>query len=240
MGRLEAFGGSAWTGSLLEVRASDPALLQRALAFAVEHAHTVEHMDSPGGLLRLRLSGVETRPSAPVAQALIPAPELKKKKRASLLVIHNDFEGLMAAMMIANAAASQDMETEIFFSFWGVNLLRADQPRADLPKPKLSVLQRMFRWMMPKGPKRQQLGKMSFGGMGTAMMLKAMSDQNVMGLASLMQTAQEMDVKFVVCTMSMNIMGIHERDLVQLPNMSMAGVSAFVANTAGSDLHMVF
>src|SRR5690606_32274360 len=83
-----------------------------------------------------------------------------RENLCSILIIKNDFESLMAAMMVATTSAAQGMEVNVFFSFWGVNLLRGDRPRRDVAKQKVSFLQKMMQWMMPRGPQRQKMSKM--------------------------------------------------------------------------------
>src|SRR5690606_2715739 len=83
-----------------------------------------------------------------------------RENLCSILIIKNDFESLMAALMVATTSAAQGMEVNVFFSFWGVNLLRGERPRRDVAKQKVSVLQKMMQWMMPRGPQRQKMSKM--------------------------------------------------------------------------------
>lgn len=168
---------------------------------------------------------------------LVPAV---RENRCTLLVIKNDFESLMAAMMCASTAAAQGMETSIFFSFWGVNVLRADSPRRDVPKGKVSLLQKLMKWMMPRGPRRQKMSKMHMGGMGKGMMQYFMRKNNVLNLEQLMAAAAEQNVKFIVCSMSMGIMGIQKRDIVDLPNIEFAGVSTFIELSRRSSMSLVF
>src|SRR5690606_21996606 len=127
----------------------------------------------------------------------------------------------------------------IFFSFWGVNLLRAERPRAS-GEPPVSWMQKMMKWMMPKGPRRQKLSKMNMGGMGKGMMQLLMRRNNVMNMEELLTTAVDQNVKFVVCTMSMGIMGIQKRDLMDLPNLDYAGVTLFVEQSRQSAMSLVF
>ena len=185
-------------------------------------------------------------PVAPVpapseTTALVPttATGPSRENRATFLVLHNDLEALMAAMLCANGAAAMGMDTMIFFSFWGVNTLRADEPR-NLPGESRGWLQAAMQWMMPSGPERQRLGKMHMGGLGTGMMRYFMRKNNVLGLEQLMKEAVELDVKFVVCTMSMGVMGIQKRDLVDLPNMEFAGVTSFMESARRSAVSLVF
>lgn len=238
LGRVQAMGGAQWAGEKIGVSTTSPQLFQEVIAWAAGSGQTLLHVDAVRGELLFRVgegTGTSLAPT-PEPTAMVKA----QPKRATYLVIHNDFESLMAAMMIANTAAVQGMETTIFFSFWGVNLLRGDQPRQEKPDGKLTFIHRLFRMMMPRGPKRQPLSKMHFGGVGKSMMLASMKQQNVMSLESLVDAAVDNGVKFLVCTMSMNIMGIHKRDIIDLPNIEFAGVASFVADAAESDASMVF
>lgn len=169
--------------------------------------------------------------------ALVP---VNKTKKSTLLVLHNDLEALLAALMVATASASQGMEVVMFFSFWGVNLLRGDKPNPNVPKEKVSLAQRLFKFLMPKGPRKQALGQLNFGGFGSMMLGKIMKEKNVMSLEDMLQSAVDLDVKFIVCTMSMSVMGITKRDLVVLPNMQYAGVASFVQEAADSEMSMMF
>lgn len=236
--RVRALMGPEWTGEQMRVRSSDPGALQRVLGVVTGAGHELARFDAGAGELVFVVSGDADAHASP-SQALVPAAR-PLPERAEFLVIHNDFESLMAAMMVANTSAAQGLETSVFFSFWGVNLLRGDRPRPDAPKPKLTIIHRLFRWMMPKGPSRQPLSKMHFGGAGKAMMLSSMRSQNVMSLEQLVDAAVEAGVKFKVCTMSMNIMGIHKQDIVDLPNVEFAGVASFVGGASTADVSMVF
>lgn len=178
---------------------------------------------------------------APVAAPQLPAlaaDAVPRENRATLLVLHNDLEALLAAMLVANACAATGMQTVVFFSFWGVNALRGHNPDAK-PEPK-GFLQRMMQWMMPAGPQAQVLGKMNMAGMGTGMMKHFMKQNNVLGLDELMQQAVEMGVTFQVCTMSMGVMGIQKADLMKLPNLEFAGVTSFAESSRRSAMSMVF
>ncbi|MCA9712938.1 MAG: DsrE/DsrF/DrsH-like family protein, partial [Myxococcales bacterium] len=159
-----------------------------------------------------------TLPASPLGFELAPRPETHAlatreatrerpaSERCTLLVLHNDHEALLAALLVANGAASQGMDTNVFFTFWGLNLLRGDTPNIMEPEERVGFLQRMMKWMMPRGPKRQPLGQMHFGGVGKGMLGSIMKRQNIMMLPDLMRTAQELGVRFTACTMSMSVM----------------------------------
>jgi TusA-related sulfurtransferase/peroxiredoxin family protein len=158
----------------------------------------------------------------------------------TLLVLHNDLEALLAALLVANGAAAAGMKVMIFFTFWGLNTLRGEGPNPAAPASPASFFQRVFKWMMPKGPRRQQLGQLNFGGAGSAILGSIMRQQNVSDLPSLLSSAQEQGVRFVACTMSMGVMGISKRDLHPYSNLEFAGVATFVDAAKSSKMSLVF
>jgi TusA-related sulfurtransferase/peroxiredoxin family protein len=179
---------------------------------------------------------VAPRPSSETALA----PTHQTSNRCTLLVLHNDHEALLAALLVANGAAAQGMETSLFFTFWGLNLLRGDHPDPTQPRERVGIMQRLMKWMMPKGPTRQKLGQMHFGGFGKGMLNSIMRSQNILGLPELMRSALELGVTFTACTMSMGVMGITKRDLYPYPNLEYAGVATFVDRARQSSISLVF
>ena len=137
----------------------------------------------------------------------------------SLILFSGDFDKTMAAMIIANGAAAMGNEVTIFFTFWGLNLLR----KTEKIKVKKSFMDKMFGAMMPKGPDNAKLSQMSWA---TGQMKKTMKKKNVMELKKLMDDAQAMDVRFIACTMSMDVMGITKEELID--GIDYAGVATYI------------
>lgn len=198
----------------------------------------IEHRES---IIEARVR-VDPASSKTESRALAkPAPMIQSDaERCTLLILHNDHEALLAALLIANGAAAQGMETSVFFTFWGLNLLRDQHPDLTQPKPKIGFMQRLMKWMMPKGPERQPLGQMNFGGLGKGMLSSIMRQQQIMTLPELMDNAQQLGVRFTACTMSMSVMGIDRRDLHPYPNLDYGGVASFVDDARSSVISMVF
>ncbi|MDP2307968.1 MAG: DsrE/DsrF/DrsH-like family protein [Pseudomonadota bacterium] len=241
---------------------ADAGPLSSALfAWAAALGATVGDLQVEHGVLRAGLdlptAPAPARPTAPAparpvadaprAEATPPAARASaapepEEALCTLLVLRNDFESLMAALMVANASAAQGMQVSIFFSFWGVNLLRGEAPRSlvGVPTTRVSPLHAMMKWMMPRGPNRQKMSKMHMGGVGTAMMRFFMREQNVLGLAELLDEAARQDVRFCVCTMSMGVMGIQKADLMDLANIEFGGVTTFTERARRSALSLVF
>jgi peroxiredoxin family protein/TusA-related sulfurtransferase len=181
-------------------------------------------------------------PAALAAQAAEPAPPADlapRENMTTLLVLRNDYEALLSALMVANSSASQGMNVEVYFAFWGINLLRGETRRPSDEKPP-GFLQRMMRWMMPRGPRRQKLSKMNWGGVGKFMLELFMKQRNVLSLEQLMEEAVRQNVQFKVCSMSMGVMGIQRADLMELPNISFGGVTSFSEAARRSSFSLVF
>lgn len=88
--------------------------------------------------------------------------------KSTMVVFSGDMDKALASFIIANGAAAMGKEVTMFFTFWGLNILR----RSEKVNVKKSFIEKMFGFMMPKGVNKLQLSKMNMGGMGTAMMKK--------------------------------------------------------------------
>ncbi|MCA9656287.1 MAG: DsrE/DsrF/DrsH-like family protein, partial [Myxococcales bacterium] len=238
--RLEQLEASLQTveGSQLRVLADDPAFGLELVQWAAAAGHRLLGLDARDGIsAELELARVTTALAPVQSQALAPALD---EPQCTLLVLHNDREALLAALLVAVGAAAQGMGVMMFFTFWGLNLLRGDGPNPSVPAEKVSWAQRMFKWMMPRGPRRQKLGKLDMGGIGRTMLGSIMKRYELMDIPELMAAAEEQGVRFVACTMSMQVMGITKRDLAARDNLEFGGVAAFVESASRSRVSLTF
>jgi peroxiredoxin family protein len=154
---------------------------------------------------------------------------IMEKTDKSMVVFSGDFDKALASFIIANGAAAMGRKVTMFFTFWGLNVLRKDEKI----NVKKNFMEKMFGAMMPRGSKKLKLSKMNMGGMGSAMMKKIMKDKNVDSLEALIKQAQNNGVRMVACTMSMDVMGIKEEEL--LDGIEYAGVATFLSSAEKSD-----
>ena len=143
-------------------------------------------------------------------------------RRKTMVIFSNDMDKMLAAFIISNGAAAMGSEVTLFFTFWGLNILRKDS-KVKVPK---GMVEKMFGIMMPRGPKKTVLSKMHMMGMGTAMMQWVMRKKNVYSLSFLIEQAQKAGIRFVACTMSMDIMGIKKEELID--GIEFGGVSYYL------------
>ena len=152
--------------------------------------------------------------------------------KKTIVVFSGDFDKAMAAFIIANGAAATGSEVTLFFTFWGLNILR----RAEQVPVEKNLIEKMFGWMMPRGATKLKLSKMNMGGMGTQMMKGIMKKKNVLSLPELIGTAKQNGVRLVGCTMTMDLMGIRKEELID--GVEEGGVAMYLnqAEAAGVNL----
>ena len=150
----------------------------------------------------------------------------------TLIVFSGDLDKVLASFIIANGAAAMGRPVTMFFTFWGLNVLR----KAEAQKVRKSFIEKMFGFMMPRGTGKLKLSKMNMGGMGTAMMKKVMEDKNVDSLESLMKHAMDSGIRLIACTMSMDIMGIKKEELID--GVEFAGVASYLGDAEESNVNL--
>lgn len=131
-----------------------------------------------------------------------------REDKKTIIVFSNDMDKVMAAFVIATGAAAMGDEVTMFFTFWGLNVLRDAKKKAQ----GKSFLEKMFGAMMPKGVEKLPLSKMNFLGIGPKLMKYMMKKKNVMMLPEMIKQAQELGIKMVACSMSMDVMGIKKKN----------------------------
>ena len=202
-------------GETLAVKTTDPGFLADIPSWCNSTGNTlISAAPAGGGVYEavLRKGGAAT-------------PELAggvSTKEKTIVVFSNDFDKVMAAFIIANGAAAMGSQVTLFFTFWGLNVLRKD----DKVRVKKTFVERLFGWMMPRGAKKLPLSKMNFAGMGKAMMLGIMKKKNVATLDALIGSAKGSGIKLVACAMSMDVMGIKEEELID--GVEIGGVAMYL------------
>lgn len=155
------------------------------------------------------------------------------KNNKSMIVFSNDLDKAIASFIIANGAASMGRKVTMFFTFWGLNILREPKNTTSIKKDFIS---RMFGVMMPKGSRKLSLSKMNMAGIGPKMIRNLMNKKNIYSLEELLTQAQKNGVEFVACNMSMDIMGIKKEELID--GVTIGGVASFLGSAEESDMSL--
>lgn len=156
----------------------------------------------------------------------------EQKKKTTIVLFSGDYDKAMAAYIIANGAASFDHEVTIFHTFWGLNALRKEEA---VPVKK-GFMEKLFGKMMPRGADRMGLSQMNYGGMGPKMIKQIMKKHNAMPLPELIDLALEQDVKLIACTMTMDLLGLSQEEL--LDEVDVGGVAAYLGEAEEGQINL--
>ena len=183
-----------------------------------------------------KLLKLEVRPEvieALIEKAVAPVQSSTAVRNDKTFVVFSgDLDKTIAAFIMANGAAAMGRRVTMFFTFWGLNILR----RPEKVSVDKSIIERMFGFMMPRGTKKLGLSRMNMGGLGAKMIRGIMKEKGVSSLEELIDSARSHGVRLVACQMSMDIMGIRKEELID--GVELGGVSTFLGSGEQSDMSL--
>lgn len=217
-------------GQLLKATATDPGFYEDIQAWAQMSGHSMEQLHRlPGGMTEAYIRKGAAAVPGHMAQACARAGS----GASTMVVFSGDLDKAIASFIIANGAAASGKKVTMFFTFWGLNIIRKHQ-KLHLHK---SVVAKMFGAMMPRGSRRLALSKMNMLGVGPQLIRSLMASKNVSSLEELIDTAIAQGVELVACQMSMDLMGISREEL--LDNINFGGVGYYLGQ-ADQSSHNLF
>lgn len=203
------------TGDRIEVLATDYGFTKDVEQWCKANCHTLESISKEGDVYKAvilkGLAGVCK--TSPISQ-----------ENATIVVFSGELDKAIAAMIIAQGAVAGGKKVTLFFTFWGLNALR----RTNRVKAGKNLIERMFGWMMPRGAKRLPLSSMNMLGMGPKMIKHIMKTKNVDDIDLMIEKAMGLGVRFIACTMSMDLMGIKKEELID--GIEYAGVGSYISS----------
>ncbi len=209
-------------GEELEVLATDPAFASDIEAWCNRTGNKLAESINQGGQFKVIVKKGN--------RAKIDAVNEKNEK--NIVVFSGDLDKAIAAFIIANGAAAMGRKVNMFFTFWGLNILR----KAQKAKIRKNFIEKMFGLMMPRGSKKLGLSKMNMLGMGPKMIRQVMKHKNISSLEDLIDSAQKNGVQIAACSMSMDVMGIKKEELID--NIHIGGVASMLASAEESDMSL--
>jgi peroxiredoxin family protein len=153
------------------------------------------------------------------------APAQDIEDRLAMVVFSGDLDKTIAAFIIATGAAAMGLEVSMFFTFWGLSVIKKQK----IYEGK-NILEKGFTAMLPAGTGQLQLSQMSFFGAGSKIIRKLMRDHEVSSVEEFVEMAQEFGVRMVACDMSRELMGIRDEELID--GVEFGGVAAFMGDAA--------
>ncbi|OMD41199.1 FAD-dependent oxidoreductase [Paenibacillus sp. RS8] len=216
-------------GQILKVTASDPGFYEDIKAWARMSKHTLLQLTKlPTGMIEAYLCKGLSEESA-----LAGTQPVQTSNASTMVVFSGDLDKAIASFIIANGAASSGKKVTMFFTFWGLNIIRKDEK---VPVNK-NFIGKMFGAMMPRGSRKLTLSNMNMMGMGSKMIRSVMKNNNVSSLEELIQMAVDQGVEIVACQMSMDLMGITREELID--GVKIGGVGYYLGQADQSN-HNLF
>jgi peroxiredoxin family protein len=155
----------------------------------------------------------------------------EQKKRLAIIASHGTLDSAYPPLILSTTAAAMDMEAAVFFTFYGLNIIKKGQidqlqiaplanPAMPLPVPNLvGVLPGMT-------------------AMATSMMNGMMRKAHVAKLGELLDMARDLGVRLIACQMTMEVMGIRKEDLIE--GVEIGGAAMFLEFASDNAIALSF
>lgn len=212
-------------GDILKVKASDPGFLKDIEAWAKTTNNQLLNTSKEKGIVQATLKkGNENQSNENQV--------IETKDGMTIVVFSGDLDKAIAAFIIANGAATMGKKVTMFFTFWGLSIIKKQKKI----KTQKNFIEKMFEAILPKNSLELGLSKMNMLGMGRVMIRWIMKDKGIMSLEQLIQQAKENGIDLVACNMSMDVMGIHREEL--LDNVNLGGVGYYLGEANNSNQNL--
>lgn len=210
-------------GTAIHVEATEDAFYSDIRIWCERTGNKLDSISFENGVIR-----------ADITKRAAPKEEVRHAEQndKTFVVFSGDLDKTIAAFIMANGAAAMGRKVTMFFTFWGLNILR----RPEKVSVVKSFVEKMFGVMMPRGTKKLGLSRMNMGGAGAKMIRWIMKEKGISSLEELIDSAKAHGVRIVACQMSMDIMGIHKEEL--LDGVELGGVSTFLGSGEQSDMSL--
>ncbi len=155
---------------------------------------------------------------------LVGLEERTPEDRVALIVFSGDLDRVLAAFIIATGAAAMGQQVSMFFTFWGLSVLKKSMELSGK-----TLFQKMMAVMSPGSSRGLPVSQMNYFGVGAKMLRSMMKEKNVSSLEDMISLARELGVRMIACEMSRDLMGIKESELVG--GLECGGVATFLADS---------
>lgn len=210
--------------AMLCITATDQAFAKDVKSWCKMTGADLVSLDKQAGQVKALVRKQQPKACAPAQQG--------GAENKTIVVFSDDLDKALASFVIANGAASTGKKVSMFFTFWGLNVIKKSQK----PAVEKDIWGRMFSWMLPSDSKALKLSQMNMMGIGSKMMRFLMKKKKIDSLESLIAQAREQGVEFIACTMSMDVMGVKQEEL--LDDVTLGGVATYLERTEEANLNL--
>ena len=155
-------------GDRLEVTATDPGFYNDVASWCKVTGNRLVKRENNAG----EITAIIEKFKKDDENSTVPKSDSDHK---TMVVFSDDMDRALASFVIANGAASMGKKVTMFFTFWGLNVIKD----VNRPRVKKDMMGNMFDKMMPGHAGKLKLSNMNMGGMGRRMMKLRMKDKNV-------------------------------------------------------------
>ena len=156
----------------------------------------------------------------------------EKQEKVTIVMFSGELDKALAGFIIATTAASMGMKVTMFFTFWGLNIIKKNEGSLQ----SSGWMERMLNWMNRGGSKRLKLSHFHMMGMGTWMIKKLMKKNKVPQLEELIVMAKQMGVEMIACTTTCGLMGGLEEPSFIPQAQNLAGAAYFLGEARDSKI----
>ncbi|HOJ50578.1 MAG TPA: FAD-dependent oxidoreductase [Spirochaetota bacterium] len=208
-------------GSIIKVKATDPGFVKDVKAWCEITGNKLINQNYEKGIYEATIQK-ESKTKDTIKQI---------GNQKTIIVFSNELDRVLASFVIALGAASTGAKVSMFFTFWGLNVLR----KKEKVKVKKDIISKMFSLMLPKTD-GFKLSKMNFLGIGKKIMKMRMKKNNVDTLDNMIKKARENNIEFIACQMSMDVMGIKREELIE--GVKIGGVATYLEDAEKSNINL--
>lgn len=212
-------------GQRIEVRATDPGFARDAESWCRSTGNKFVSKTSEGGYHTVVIEKREACASA-------VTPEAGGSRDKTFIMFSDSLDRAIATFVLANGAAATGGKVTIFFTFWGLNVIKKRRK----PHVEKDIFGRMFAWMLPSDSTCLHLSKMSMLGLGDRLMRHIMRRKNISQLEELMREAVYNGVELIACQMTMDMMGISRDELID--GVTVGGVATYMERAGNSGVNL--
>lgn len=211
-------------GEQLQITATDQAFGKDVTSWCKMTSAELVALENKNGVVAATIRKQEKTASCEISR--------NNADNKTLIVFSDDLDKALASFVIANGAASTGKKVTMFFTFWGLNVIKKQHK----PTVTKDIFGKMFGWMLPTHSGKLKLSKMNMGGAGSWMMRLIMKRKRIDSLESLIQQAIDNGVEMIACTMSMDVMGVQKEELMD--NVTLGGVASYLERAEEANVNL--
>lgn len=215
--------GEIGLGEQLHITATDPGFAKDVVAWCKITGANLLSVENKAGVIHATIEKTESQNQNKM---------ISNGDNKTFIVFSDDLDKALASFVIANGAASTGKKVSMFFTFWGLNVIK----KREKPSVAKDIFGKMFGMMLPSHSGKLKLSKLNMGGAGSWMMRLIMKNKKISSLEELMQQAVDNGVEMIACTMSMDVMGVKEEEL--LDNVVYGGVASYLERAEESNVNL--